>query len=57
MLKLRTRTELTLGLIVTAWCALIKCNSGVCDRALKTAQEVKNVTSFCCLSIFATTSF
>jgi hypothetical protein len=34
-----------------------RCNSGVCDRALKKAQDVKNVTIFCCLSIFATTSF
>jgi hypothetical protein len=30
--------------------------SGVCDIALKNAYELKNVTVFCCLSIFATTS-
>jgi hypothetical protein len=34
----------------------LKCNSGVCDRALKNAQKVTNVTIFCCLSIFATTN-
>jgi hypothetical protein len=40
----------------------LDCNSlvfypGVCDRALKNAQQLKIVTVFCCLSNFATTSF
>jgi hypothetical protein len=44
MLKLRTRTQQTLALIVTAWCA--SSATGVCDRALKNAQKVKNVSLF-----------
>jgi hypothetical protein len=44
MLYLRTRTQQTLTLILTAWCAA--CATLECDRALKNAQEMKNVTIF-----------
>jgi hypothetical protein len=50
MLKLHTSTQQTLALIVTASA------TGVCDRALKNAQDLKNVTVFCCLSVFAIAS-
>jgi hypothetical protein len=55
MLKYHTPTQQTLGLILTACCAV--CATGVRFRALKNAQELKNVTIFCCLSIFSTASF
>jgi hypothetical protein len=56
LLRLRTRTQHTLALIVTAWrvsSAILECVA----VSVENAQKVKNVTLFCCLSIFATAGF
>jgi hypothetical protein len=55
MLKFHTRTQHTSTFIVTDWYAARA--TEMCDRALKIAHEIKNLIGFCCLSIFATTSF
>jgi hypothetical protein len=55
MLKLCTRIQQTLTLIVTAWCAASA--SLECDTVLKNAHQLENVTIFCCLSISVTVSF
>jgi uracil phosphoribosyltransferase len=54
-LKLHTCTQQRPALIVTAWCAASATLECV-TRVLKNAQKLKNVTVFCCLSIFAPSS-
>jgi hypothetical protein len=53
---LHTRTQQTLALIVTAWCAAWA-TSGMCGRALKNGQKLKHVTNFGRFIIFFHTRF
>jgi hypothetical protein len=57
MLKLLAFTQSTSALIATDLCAASETLECVTERCKKRSRFEKNVTAFCCLSLFATTRF